>query len=134
MEVSGNEVHVGVAAALQRPSQKRLHLLVDLLTDATHLRLGDAALGAQRRHQRIHLAGGDATDVSLHDHRIQSLVAPAAGFKDRGQKAAGPEFWDQQLQIPHLGGQVARPVAVAVAETLLGALMAVAPRKAATSN
>ena len=129
LEVGGIEVDVGVAAALQRSAQKRLHLLVDLLTDATHLRLGDAALGAERRHQRIDLAGGDSTDVSLHDHRIEGLIDSAAGFEDRGQEAAGTQFGDLQGQIPHLGGQGARPVAVAVAEPLLSALMAVSTQK-----
>jgi hypothetical protein len=40
-------------------------------------------------------------------------------------RAAGPQFGDLQREIPHLGGQGAGPVAVAVAEPLLGALMAV---------
>jgi hypothetical protein len=53
IEIRGIQVHIGVAAALQWPIQKRLHQLVDLLTDATHLRLGDAALGAQGRDQGI---------------------------------------------------------------------------------
>ena len=34
LEVGGIQVDVGVAAALQRPAQKGLHLLIDLLTDA----------------------------------------------------------------------------------------------------
>ena len=90
---------------------------------ATHLRLGDAALGAQGRHQGIDLAGGDATDVGLHDHRVQSLIDAAAGLEDRGQEAAGAQFGDLQREIAHLGGQGTGPVAVAVAETLLGALV-----------
>ena len=129
LEVSGIEVDVGVAAALQRSAQEGLHLLVDLLTDAAHLRLGDAALGTERRHQRIDLAGRDPTDVGLHDHRVQRLVHPAAGFEDRGEEAAGAQFGDLQREIPHLGGQGARPVAVAVAESLLSTLMAVSTQK-----
>jgi hypothetical protein len=125
LEVSGIQVDVGVATALQGPAQKRLHLLVDLLTDATHLGLGDAALGAERRHQRIDLAGRDPTDVGLHDHRIKSLIDPAAGFEDRGDEAARAKFRDLQGQIPHLGGVGAGPVAVAVAETLFRALVPV---------
>ena len=125
LEVGGIEVDVGVAAALQRPAQERLHLLVDLLTDATHLRLGDAALGAQRRHQGIHLAGRHPTDVGLHDHGVQGLIHPAAGLKDRGKEAAGTQFGELQREIAHLGGQSAGPIAVAIAEPLLGALMAV---------
>jgi hypothetical protein len=96
---------------------------------ATHLRLGDPALGAKGSHQGIDLAGGDAADEGLHDDRIEGLVDPTARFEDRGKEAAGAEFGDQQLQIPHLGGQGARPVAVAVAEALLGAFMAVGTQK-----
>jgi hypothetical protein len=95
----------------------------------THLGLGDAALGAQRRHQGIHLAGGDATDVGLHDHRVQGLIDAAAGLEDRGEKASGPQLGDLQREIPHLGGQGAGPVTVAVAESLLAALMAVGTQK-----
>ena len=125
LEVGGIEVDVGVAAALRRPAQECLHLLVDLLTDTAHLRLGDAALGAQRRHQGIHLAGRHPTDVGLHDHGVQGLIHPAAGLKDRGKEAAGTQFGELQREIAHLGGQSAGPIAVAIAEPLLGALMAV---------
>ena len=125
LEVGGIKVNVGIAGLLQGAAQERLHLLVDLLADATHLRLGDAALGAQGRHQGIDLAGGDSADVGLHDHGVEGLVDPSAGLEDRGQEAAGSQFGDQQLQIPHLGGQGAGPVAVAVAGPLLGALMAI---------
>ncbi len=38
------DVGLGLDGLLQGPVQKGLHLLVDLLADATHLRLGDAAL------------------------------------------------------------------------------------------
>jgi hypothetical protein len=105
------------------PAQERLHLLVDLLTDATHLGLGDAALGAELRHQHIDLAGRDPPDVGLHDHRVQGLINPAARLEDRGEEAARAQFRDLQCQIPHLGGEGARSVAVAVAETLFRALV-----------
>jgi hypothetical protein len=41
------------------------------------------------------------------------------------QEAAGPQFWDQQIDVAHLGGQAAVPVTVAVAVPLLGALVPV---------
>ena len=88
---------------------------------AEGLQGGDVALGVQGRDQGINLAGGDATDVGLHDHRVQGLIDPAAGFEDRGEEAARAQFRDLQGQISHLGGQGAGPVA----EPLLGALMAV---------
>ena len=125
LEVGGIQVDVGVAGLLQRPAQEGLHLLVDLLADATDLGLGDAALGTQSSHQGVDLAGGDATDVGLHDHGVEGLVHPAAGFQDRGKEAAGAQLGDQQVDVAHLGGEAATPVAVAVAEPLLGALMAV---------
>ncbi len=52
VEVGGIELEVGMAAALQGAAQERLHLRIDLLTDATHLRVGDAALGGQGTMQR----------------------------------------------------------------------------------
>ena len=110
---------------VQRPVQKGLHLLVDLLADATHLRLGDAALGAQGRHQGINLVGRYAVDVGLHDHGVEGLVHPATGLEDRGQEAAGPQLGYQQIDVAHLGGQAAVPLAVAVAVPLLAALVPV---------
>jgi hypothetical protein len=113
---------VGVASTLQRACQKGLHLLVNVLTDATHLRLGDAALGTQRRHQGIHPAGGDPTDVGLHDHGIQDLIDAAARIEGRKLSERSYSFveaWrlgDLQCQISHLGGEGAGSVAVAVAE------------------
>jgi hypothetical protein len=41
------------------------------------------------------------------------------------QEAAGPQFWDQQIDVANLGSQAAAPVAVAVAKPLLGALVPV---------
>ena len=129
IEIRGIQVHIGVAAALQWPIQEGLHLLVDLLTDATHLRLGDAALGAQRRHQGIDLAGGDAVDVGLHDHRVQGLIDPAARLQDRGNEAAGSQFGDLQREITHLGGEGAGAVAVAIPQALVGSLMALSTKE-----
>ncbi len=94
-------------------------------TPATHLGLRDTALGPQGRHQRINFAGGDPADVGLHDHAVEGLIHPAAGLENRGQKAPGAQFGDQQVDVARLGGQAAGPVAVAVAKPLLGALVAV---------
>ena len=129
MQVRRVKIDVGVAGLLQGPVQEDLHLLVDVLADAVHLRLGDVALGAQGAHQGIGLAGGDAAKVGLHDHGVEGLVDPSARLDDRGQKATGPQFGDQQGDVTHLGGQAAGPVAVAVAEPFLAALMAVGTQK-----
>ncbi len=42
---------------------------------------------------------------------------------NRGQEAARAQIGDQQLQITHLGGEAAGPVAVAIAEPFLAALI-----------
>jgi hypothetical protein len=47
IEEGGVQVDIDIASLLQQPPQESLVLLISLLTDATHLRLGDAALGAQ---------------------------------------------------------------------------------------
>ncbi len=67
-------------------------------------------------------------DVGLHDHGVQGLVEPTARLEDRGQEAAGAQFGDQQVEVPHLGGEGAGPVAISVAEPFLAALMAVSPQ------
>ena len=108
--------------------QERLHLLVDLLADLADLRLGDAALGAKSTHQGIDLSGRDPADVGLPDHGIKVLVDPPVGLQDRGKEAAGQQFRDQQVDVPQLGGEAARPVAVALAEPFFTALMAVGPQ------
>ncbi len=73
LEVGGIQVEVGIVGHLQATVQERLHLLVDLLTDVTNLRLGDAALGAKSTHQGIDVPGGNATDLGLHYHAIDGL-------------------------------------------------------------
>ena len=123
MEVGGIEVNVGVAGLLQEPVHEGLHLFVDVLTEATQLRLGDGALHPKSSQQGIHFAGGDPTDVGLHDNGVEGLVHPAAGFQDRGQEAPTATFGDQQVDVAHLGGQAAGSVTVAVAEPLLTALV-----------
>ena len=47
VEIGRVHINVGKAAVLQGPAKQGLNLLVDLLADATDLRLGDAALGSQ---------------------------------------------------------------------------------------
>ena len=49
MQVHRVEIDVCVAGLLQWPVLEGLHLLVDVLADAAHLRPGDSALGAQGR-------------------------------------------------------------------------------------
>jgi len=125
MEVSGVEIEVGVTLALQRPVEERLHLQIDLSADAAHLGFRDPALGAQGCDQGIHLAGGDAGHVGLHHDGVERLIHTPTGLENRGQEAAGAQFRDLEIDVAHLGGEHARPVAVAVTNALLRSLMAI---------
>ena len=49
---------------------------------------------------------------------------PPAGLEDRGQKAAGAQYRDLEIDVTHLGGEQPGPLAVAVANALLRSLMA----------
>jgi len=124
VDVGGFEVHAGVTA-LQWPVQEGLHLHVDVGADAAHLGSGDAALHAQSCHQGIDLAGGDAADVGPHDDAVEGLIDAAAGLQDQGQVAAAAQLWDLEIDVVHLGGEHARPVAVAVTKPILTALVAI---------
>jgi hypothetical protein len=125
VEVGGVEVEVRVAAAVEGPLQEGLNLRVEALADAAHLRAGDAGLRADRGHQGVDLPGGDTLDPGLHDHGIQGLIDAPPGLEDRREEAPRAEFGDREGDVAHLGGEQARPAAVAVATALLGALMAI---------
>jgi hypothetical protein len=98
---------------------------------AAHLRFGDAAGPAQRLHQGVDLAGGDAPRVSLHHHGIEGLVHPTAWLQPVGEEAALPELLlrrslrlgDGQGEVTNLGGEQPLPVAVAMGRALIGAAL-----------
>ena len=123
VEVGGIQIHVGVTA-LQRPVQEGLLLHVDLGADAADQGPGDTALHAQGRHQGIDLAGGDAADVRLHHDAVEGLIHAASGLENRGQVAARAQLGDHQVDVADLGRQVPRPVAIAVVEPSVTALVA----------
>jgi len=125
VQVGGIEVEVGVAAGLQWPAEKRLHLDVDVSANAADLGFGDPALGAESGDQGVDLAGGDAGDIGLHHHGVKGLSHATAWLEDRGQEAAGAQLGDHQADVAHLGGEHAGPVAVAVAKPLLAAFVAI---------
>lgn len=75
--------------------------------------LPDPAVRSQCLDQVVDQAGGDAVDVGLHDHRIESLVDPAPAFEQALEEAACPEFGDRQVQVAGLRGQRLVPVSVA---------------------
>ena len=101
------------------------------LADAAHLRFGDAAGSAQRLHQGVDLAGGDAAGVGLHHHGVEGLVDPAARLEPVREEAALPELLlgrslrlvDGPGQVSHLGGEHPLAVAVAVVGTFVRAAL-----------
>jgi hypothetical protein len=123
LAVGGVEEHIREALAGQRAIPERRHLLVQISADAAHLRLADAAVGAQGPHQVVDLAGGDPMQIGLHDHREQGLVDPAAPLQQRGEERPSPQLGDTQLQIPSGRGAHAGPVAVALGQPLRAALV-----------
>ncbi len=68
-------------------------LCFELLTDVTHLRLGDTALHSQSCEQGIDFVRGDSDDVGLHHVPVESLVNPAMVFEDRGCEVQAAHFW-----------------------------------------
>ncbi len=112
VEVDGIEVDVGEADMVQRSAQKGLHLLIEPLADAAHLRFGDAARPAQRLDKGFDLAGRDVAGVGLHHHGVEGLVEPPTRLSPDGKEAALPEFGVGAGEIAHLGGE--QPFAIAI--------------------
>jgi hypothetical protein len=56
--------------------------------------------------------------------RVERLIDAAPGLEDGREEAAGAEFGDREWDVAHLGGEQAVAAAVAVAEPLVGALVA----------
>ena len=88
VEVGGVEVDIGEMGMIQRPAYKGLDLLIWALADTAHFRFGDVAVAAQRLHQGVDFAGGDAAGAGLHDDGIEGLVDPAARFEPVWEEAA----------------------------------------------
>ena len=123
MEVGDVEVDVRESRVVERPAQQRLHLLVEPLADAAHLRFGDAARTTQRLHQGIDLPGGNATGVGLHHHGVEGLVDPATWFEPVGEEAALSQLGDGEGEVADLGGEHPLAVAVAMGGALIGATL-----------
>jgi hypothetical protein len=60
----------------------------------------------------------------IHDDAVEGLIDAAARFEDRRQVAARAQLGDHQVDVADLGGQAPRPVAIAVAEPIVTALVA----------
>jgi hypothetical protein len=124
VEIGGIEIEVGVAAGSQGPVQAGLHLHVDTHLDPAHLGLGDPTSSAEGGHQGIDLAGGDPADIGLHHNAIERLIHAPTWLEDRREKAPRPQFGDAQIYVAGLGGEQAGPVAIALAEAVIAALLA----------
>ena len=125
VQVRRVEIEVRVAAAIQRALQERLDLCIEPLANAAHLRARDACLRADGGHQGVDLARRDALDPGFHDHRVERLIDTAPGLENRREERPRAEFGDCERDVAHLGGQGAGATAVAVAEPLVGALVAI---------
>lgn len=62
-------------------------------------------------------------DVSLHHHREQGLIDPAAALQQRREERPRPQLRDPQIQIPGRGRQRPRTGAVADRDTTLRAFI-----------
>jgi hypothetical protein len=116
LQIGGIEPDIG-PLAFDLPPQECIHPLVDLAAQARHLALADA-VHAERLHQVIDRAGGDALDVGFLDDRSQRLLGHPARFQEAGEVAAMAQLGNAQLD----GAGAGAPVSVAVAVTLVGAL------------
>src|SRR5438477_12989969 len=111
LQVGGVEPQIRPLAG-ERAVEKRVHPLVDLLTQLGNLRLADPGQ-PHRLHQIVDPPGRHAADPRLLDDRDQRLLRALAGFEERREVATLPQFRDAQLQRAEPGIQ--GPVAVAVA-------------------
>ena len=118
LAVGGIHEHIGEDLAGQGAVPEGADLAVQVGADAADLALGDAAVGAQGPDQVVDLAGGDAVQIGLHDHREQGLIDPPAALQQAGEERPGPQLGDAQLQIPGRGRQHPGPVAVALGQPL----------------
>src|SRR5262249_30109174 len=108
---------------LDRTSQERLHLLVDLGAEPADLALGDPA-HPHRLHQIIDRAGRHAVHVSLLDHGGERLLRHAPRLQEAREVGALAQLRDAQLDSAGARLPAAVTVPVALGETL-GALLAV---------
>ena len=83
-----------------------------MLADARDLALRDA-VAAQRLHEVLDAARGDAFDVGLLDDGEQRLLGSPAWVQERRQVGARTQLRD--LQVERAGARVPAPRAVAVA-------------------
>ena len=112
-------LHVGCVdpqirpVALDWPIEEGLYANIDLLAQAAHLALRDAA-HAHGLDQIVDRAGRDALDVGLLDHRGQGLLGHPPRLEEAREVAALAQLGDTQLDR----ASSRLPVAVAVAVTL----------------
>ena len=84
---------------IQRPVPEGLEVPVEFGTDAAHLALADPAADAERLHEIIDLAGGDAMHVGLHHHREQGAVDPSSPLQQRRKERSLAQLGDLELDV-----------------------------------
>lgn len=100
--------------------------LLDVIgANAGDLGLGDAGIVSEGADQVVHRPGGDAVDVGLHDHRVQSPVEPPAAFEQSWEERPRAQLRDLRLDVTDRGRDRLGAVPVAVRGAALGALVAV---------
>ena len=115
--------HIRVGLLPERALPECGDVLVEVLADAGHLRLGDPGVRAEGLDEVIDLTGGHAVNVGLHHDREQGLIDPATPLQQRREERPRPQLRDPQIQIPGRGGQRPRTRPVADCDTALGALI-----------
>jgi len=114
LEVGGVEPEIG-PATFERPAQEGVHPGVDLGAEAGDLALRHPA-GAQRLHQVIDGARGDAMDVGFLHHGHERLLGGPAGLQKAREVGALAQPRDGQLDAAGAGVPV--PLAIAVSVNL----------------
>src|SRR5262249_13659265 len=125
LQVGGVEPQIRPLAD-QRPVEKAVNALVDLLAELGNLRLANAGQ-SHRLHQIVDPAGRYATNPGLLDHCDQCLLRALAGLQKWREIAALAQLWDAQLQSAQPSVEGAVPVTVAPGRALAATLVAPGP-------
>lgn len=86
LAVRGVEEHIRVASLAEVPVPERSNLTIQVRANPRHFGLGDASVRAEGLDDVIDLPGGHPMQVSLHHHREQGLIDPAAPLQQRRER------------------------------------------------
>ncbi len=108
------QVRIG---ALQRTRPERLHVLIERLTDAADLALGNPQ--PEALDQLVDAARGDPAHIGLLDDRQQRLLGPPARLQEAREVAAAAQLGDLQLDRPRPRLPLPRPITVAMRHPII---------------